>query len=178
METLHTGFIHKDSIGTQPVTAPVTSVNWVTVVNDSDCSPALRPEERGSGFPPMDHLPIESSTRTHFSIALPGFFVITAPDCMWWINKIPIAAGETAVDVGYCFPESYLRRADFKEVSEHYVRRWDQVIYEDDIFTEYQQRRLAGARQGRYADCEEVVHRLDNWILDRVLGEGLPSVAF
>ncbi len=171
METLHTDFIHTDSIGTQPVEAPATAGNWVTVVHESPHSPALRPEERELGFPAKESLPPEAANRTHFSIALPGFFVITAPDCMWWINKIPINATKTAVDVGYCFPAEHCRRADFDEVRNRYLRRWDQVIHEDDIFTEYQQRGLVAARPGRYADCEEVVHRLDNWILDRVLAE-------
>jgi phenylpropionate dioxygenase-like ring-hydroxylating dioxygenase large terminal subunit len=176
METLHTDFIHKESIGTQPVDAPITFGNWVTVVHNSPHSPALPPKERELGFPAMEHLPPDVATKTHFSIALPGFFVITAPDCMWWINKIPLSATETAVDVGYCFPEQYRDREDFVETSQRYVRRWDQVIHEDDIFTEYQQRGLVAARPGRYADSEEVVHRLDNWILDRVLGEELSEV--
>ncbi len=168
METLHTDFVHPDSIGSQPVELVQTSDNWVSVRHTSDISPALAPPDRHSGFPAREGLAPELRDTTYFSIVLPGFFVIAAPDVTWWINKSPISPTRTRVDVGYCFPPETVERDDFDTVVQLYIRRLDQVIGEDDRITEVQQKGIAFHRPGRYCEPESMVHRLDSWILDRM----------
>ncbi|SFP66399.1 aromatic ring-hydroxylating oxygenase subunit alpha [Amycolatopsis rubida] len=170
METLHTKHIHRGSIGEQPVVSPPTSGEWITVFHESDHTPALAPGERHLGFPATPGISGAANRGTHFSVLAPGFFLVTAPDCMWWIQKYPETPTRTRVDVGYCFPRASLDRPDYAEVSARYIRRWDQVVREDDWITEFQQRGLPGSTPGCYTPEEHVVHRLDNWILDRVLG--------
>ncbi|WP_415949980.1 aromatic ring-hydroxylating oxygenase subunit alpha [Streptomyces sp. KLOTTS4A1] len=169
METLHTKHIHRDSIGEQPVTLPVSEGNWIGVYHESEHTPALHPGERDQGFPHTSGLTGAAAKGAHFSILLPGFFLVTAQDVMWWIHKIPDSATRTRVRVGYSFPASTVERPDFSEVAKRYYKRLDQVIEEDDWITEYQQRGLKASAPGCYVSEEHVVHRLDNWILDQVL---------
>ncbi|WP_231390416.1 aromatic ring-hydroxylating dioxygenase subunit alpha [Nocardia sp. CNY236] len=170
METLHTKHIHRSSIGAQPVTSPLSEGNWIGVYHESEHTPALHPSERRTGFPHTRGLTGAASRGTHFSILLPGFFVVTAQDTMWWIHKIPESATRTRVRVGYSFPTSTTERTDFDELSKRYYKRLDQVIEEDDWITEHQQKGLNSSAPGCYLPEEHVVHRLDNWILDQVLG--------
>lgn len=170
METLHTKHIHRGSIGEQPVTVPSTKGEWIGVYHVSEHTPALHPGERDKGFPHTSGITGAAASGTHFSILLPGFFLVTAQDVMWWIQKVPDSPTRTRVRVGYSFPKSTVERPDFETVSKRYFERLDQVIYEDDVITEYQQKGLKGSVPGCYVPEEQVVHRLDNWILDRVLG--------
>ncbi|MGI5219712.1 aromatic ring-hydroxylating oxygenase subunit alpha [Nocardia sp. CA-290969] len=169
METLHTKHIHRGSIGEQPVTVSASAGNWIGVYHESDHTPALYPEERGTGFPHAKGLTGKAAKGTHFSILLPGFFLVTAQDVMWWIHKIPDSPTRTRVRVGYSFPASTIARPDFDEVSKRYYKRLDQVIEEDDWITEHQQKGLNSSAPGCYLPEEHVVHQLDNWILDQVL---------
>ncbi|MGW7411358.1 aromatic ring-hydroxylating oxygenase subunit alpha [Streptomyces sp. NPDC054863] len=171
METLHTKHIHRGSIGEQPVTSAASEGNWIGVYHESEHTPALHPGERDKGFPHTGGLTGAAAKGAHFSILLPGFFLVTAQDVMWWIHKIPDSASRTRVRVGCAFPASTLARPDFDEVSPRYHQRLKQVIAEDDWITEYQQKGLHASGPGCYLPEEHVVHRLDNWILDQVLDD-------
>ncbi len=170
METLHTPCIHRDSIGKQPVEILEGDGNWVGVFHRNIFSPALKPNLRGSGFPFTEGIYGEALNGTHFCIILPGFFIVTAQDCMWWIQKTPISENQVQVNVGYCFPEETLKHPDFNTISQLYIERWNQVIEEDDWITEYQQKGLNNNVSGVYTEKEKVVQHLDNIIVAKVLG--------
>jgi Rieske 2Fe-2S family protein len=176
METLHTKHIHRGSIGEQPVVAPGTRGQWVSVFNEAEHTPALPPGERHLGFPPVRGLQGQAARGTHFSVLFPGFFLVTAPDCMWWIHKLAEGPERTRVNVGYCFPRETTERDDFEEVAARYYHRWNQVVEEDDWITEFQHKGLPGSPPGCYTPHEAVVHRVDNWVLDKVVGPGMGGV--
>ncbi|MGN8160775.1 aromatic ring-hydroxylating oxygenase subunit alpha [Salinisphaera sp. SWV1] len=160
METLHTPHVHKSSIGEQPVEITHPNGHWIGVFNRSTQTVALAPEDRDSGFPfnPAAHgVGLEG---THFTIVFPGFFIVMAQDCMWWIQKTAISATEVEVDVSYCFPTETIKRADFPDILSRYMKRLDQVIKEDDDIVEYQQKGLNTHVSGRYTSQEAVVHSL------------------
>ncbi|MES1937135.1 aromatic ring-hydroxylating oxygenase subunit alpha [Salinisphaera hydrothermalis] len=160
METLHTPHVHRRSIGEQPVEITSSYGHWVGVFNRSDQTVALPPDQRDSGFPFNAAAHGAGLEGTHFSIVFPGFFIVMAPDCMWWIQKTPISATEVEVDVSYCFPTETIERSDFRDTLPRYVKRLDQVIEEDDDIVEYQQKGLNAYVSGRYTRQEAVVHAL------------------
>jgi hypothetical protein len=73
---------------------------------------------------------------------------------------------------GSLFPRSYLARPDFEELAANYYKRWDITTEEDIVASDRQQRGLQSpyAVPGRFSHREPLVHEIDNWILDRVLG--------
>lgn len=170
METLHTPCIHTDSIGKQPVETLKGLGEWVGVFNRNPNTPALKPALRGNGFPHTQGIYGEARNGTHFCVILPGFFIVTAQDCMWWIQKTPISENKIRVNVGYCFPEETLKREDFESIYKLYKKRWDQVIIEDDWITEYQYKGLNSRVSGTYTDQERVVQMFDQRILNKVVG--------
>lgn len=167
-ETLHTDFVHPSSIGTQTVSIPRTSKNWVTVIHDSESSPALAPGDEHFSLPPHPWLSPSLHSRTYFSVLLPGFFLITAPDVMWWINKSPISPSESRVSVGYAFAPEAMSSASFEDSYSRYRDRLDQVIREDDWITERQYEGIGGYIPGPFSTREAGVQNVDRWIMARL----------
>ena len=93
-------------------------------------------------------------------------------DCMWWLELHPQGPRETKLIIGSCFPEETVARADFDEVVKNYYRRWDTSIGEDNDVSQLQQLGLDSpfCRPGRFSHMEPLVHVIDNWVLDRVIG--------
>jgi hypothetical protein len=73
---------------------------------------------------------------------------------------------------GACFPKSRLDRPDFEEIAQNYYKRWDVTIEEDIQASEWQQRGVESplCRPGRFSHREPLVHEIDNWVLDQVIG--------
>jgi hypothetical protein len=73
---------------------------------------------------------------------------------------------------GACFPKSTVAREDFAELVERYFTRWDTTAHEDIEASERQQRGLQSpfSARGRFSHHEVLVHEIDNWVLDRVIG--------
>lgn len=172
METLHTNFIHSRSIGSQPVKPVAHDLNWFGVYHKNAQSPALFPGKRHLAFPPGNGITGSAAEGTHFCVILPGFFIVTAPEVMWWIQKTPISAKRTSINVGYAFHEETLARADFDVISQFYFERLNQVILEDDQICEYQLRGLENRIQGHYTPMEPVAAYFSNLIASRLQEAG------
>ena len=93
-------------------------------------------------------------------------------DCMWWLELHPVSAGRTKLIVGSCFPEETTKRDDFEELVGNYYERWNKSIVEDNDISDIQQIGLSSpfVQPGRFSYMEPLVHTIDNWVLDRVLG--------
>ncbi|WP_225884444.1 SRPBCC family protein [Halomonas elongata] len=114
----------------------------------------------------------EAKECTHFCVILPGFFIVTAPEVMWWIQKTPVSATRTRVNVGYAFHDETVARRDFKEVASHYFERLDQVVLEDDQICEYQLEGLRNRVQGHYTPVEPVASYFADLIEAKLLEAG------
>lgn len=171
METLHTPFVHPDSIGKQEVEEIDSKGQWMGVFYRSKYTAALKPDKKEFALPVNKEAYGEGLEGTHFCIIFPGFFVITSLDCMWWIQKIPVGPTETIIDVGYAFHESIIDTKEFSDKSSNYFDRLDQVIKEDDLIVQYQQKGLNKRSTGRYTDAENNVHKFDKKIIQIVLSK-------
>jgi Rieske 2Fe-2S family protein len=82
--------------------------------------------------------------------------------------------------VGSCFPKATTQRADFDEISANYYKRWDMTTQEDIDISVLQQQGLSTAlsRPGRLSEHEPLVHAIDNWVLDHVLGAAKRTRSF
>ncbi len=169
METLHTPHVHSRSIGKQLVDAIEPQGQWVGVFHRSPQAVALAPGRYDMGFPFAPDTYGEGRDGTHFCVIFSGFFIVTAPDCMWWVQKTPLDPICMEVDVGYFFPESIIDTSEFKEKRPRYFERLDQVIHEDDQIVKYQQRGLNDRVAGRYTTQEQVVHSLDKRLINVTL---------
>ncbi|MCC6470983.1 MAG: aromatic ring-hydroxylating dioxygenase subunit alpha, partial [Alphaproteobacteria bacterium] len=92
-------------------------------------------------------------------------------DGMWWVRSDPLGPERTRIVAGSCFPRKTRERNDFSEVVESYYKRLDITIPEDIKAAEDQQVGLRSPyyQPGRLSYLEQLVHTIDNWVLDRVL---------
>jgi hypothetical protein len=72
----------------------------------------------------------------------------------------------------FCFHKEICERPDFEKISPNYFKRFITVVEEDNAAMTQQFAGLISpfAKPGRFSDREILVHRIDNWVLDQVLG--------
>ena len=94
-------------------------------------------------------------------------------DCMWFKQMAPDGPHMVQYSAGFCFPRASVERPDFEQIVPNYHKRFDLVISEDNGIAEVQLQGLSNpfSRAGRFSSMEPLVHTIDNWVLDRVLGE-------
>jgi phenylpropionate dioxygenase-like ring-hydroxylating dioxygenase large terminal subunit len=125
------------------------------------------------GFPYIPTLEGDSAAGTYYILIYPSTMFGITFDCMWWLELHPLGADRSRLIVGSCFPEETVARDDFDELVENYYKRWEISIAEDNEISELQQVGLTSpfCRPGRFSHMEPLVHAIDNWVLDRVLGD-------
>ena len=126
-----------------------------------------------AGFPPIETLTGDSSLGSRFILIYPAAMLAIANDTMWCFEAHPQGPERTRLVLTSCFPAQRFERADFHSLAGNYFKRQDIVVREDNDISELQQRGLQSwhATPGRFCIKEKIVHALDNWVLDRVLGE-------
>jgi len=126
-----------------------------------------------AGFPTIESLAgRREAGGTSAPMIYPSTYLACTIDCAWYLELHPLGPERTKLIHGALFPRSRLTRPDFAEVAQNYYKRWDITIEEDIVASERQQRGLASpfVRPGRFSHREPLVHEIDNWVLDRVLG--------
>jgi phenylpropionate dioxygenase-like ring-hydroxylating dioxygenase large terminal subunit len=98
-------------------------------------------------------------------------------DCVWFKQMAPDGPGVVRYSAGFCFPKITVEQPAFEQIVPNYHKRFDLVISEDNGIAEVQLQGLSNplSRPGRFSTMEPLVHIIDNWILDRVVGP-LPAV--
>ncbi|MCK6454881.1 MAG: aromatic ring-hydroxylating dioxygenase subunit alpha [Alphaproteobacteria bacterium] len=170
MEEYHTGTVHRVSLGQQQGEAVATRGDWDALFIRQDTTIALMTGET-SPFPFVAGLPERHRSGTFFTMIYPSLQLACTQDCMWYLDFQPAGPERTKVTVGFCFPRATVARPDFAAVVERYYARWETSIGEDNAIGEVQQKGMrAEARPpGRLSWKEHHVHKLANWVLDRVL---------
>ncbi len=171
MEDYHAPTVHPLSIGRQVFPRQPSNGEYETTFFEHPKTVSVISTDTGPVFPHIKGLSGKAATGTYFTMIYPGFFLVTTLDSCWWINKIPIDVTNTAVDVGYCFPDYTVARKDFADISKRYIARWDKVIDEDNKICERHQSgiRSRWSLPGRLSFHEEVVNAMNKWVLNRVL---------
>jgi choline monooxygenase len=177
MEDYHTPTVHRKSIGLQKTLLEEGGTGaWDAIFMPAPQTIAVLPEDIADAFPPIAGLSGKPAGGTFFAVIYPSTFFATTQDCMWWLQEFPDGPGRTRVAIGSCFPRATVARPDFAAKVATYYRRWDKALPEDNAISERQQAGLASrfARPGRLSVHEPAVHRIANWVLDRVLDEEAP----
>ncbi len=132
-----------------------------------------------TGFATIPTLTGDSSVGSRFILIYPATMLAIASDVMWSFEAHPLGPARTRIVLSSCFPAEHFDRADFAEVAARYYKRQDIVVREDNDISVLQQRGLESmhAAAGRFSVKEKIVHALDNWVVDRVVGPATDTVA-
>ena len=174
MEEYHIATVHRQTIqkntpmDTHAPEAPQGS--YAILYSQHEGTMALLKGDRG--FPHIETLTGKAARGTYFIMVYPCTMFAFTTDCVWYLELRPQSPGRTTLIHGACFPKTTATRPDFPELAEAYYKRWDTTAQEDIRASEWQQRGLASplAARGRFSHREVLVHEIDNWVLDRVLG--------
>ena len=174
MESYHVPTVHQQTLQKQKRdhNPPIpTQGEYCGLFTRHTGSRALLPGAKG--FPYIENLSGLANEGTYYVLINPSTMFGLTYDCMWWLELHPISAGRTKLIVGSCFPESTTQRDDFAELVQNYYDRWNKSIVEDNDISDIQQIGLSSpfVRPGRFSYMEPLVHTIDNWVLDRVLGK-------
>jgi len=161
MEGYHIPTVHRASISRQkavnlPLETKRGEYQMIREVHDG--SRGLL--DGDAGFPPIPTVVGEEGRGSRFILIYPATMLAICNDTMWSFECHPLGPERTEVVLTSCFPRDVTARADFAE-----------LLPEDNDISEKQQLGLATmlARPGRLSPKERIVHKLDNWVLDRVL---------
>ena len=174
IEDYHTASVHRTTLGMQvaePPTPPPAG-NWDHIFLPGTQSVAVLPHEKPS-FSPIPGLEGKLAHGTNFTVIYPNTQFACAIDCMWWLTFAPKGPERCTASFGFCFPKSSVALPSFEEAVKKYYHRWDAGIAEDNGTGELQQAGLRSIlhKPGPMSWKEAVVHRIYNWVLDRVLDE-------
>ena len=171
MEDYHTGTVHKSTIKKQETTLLDTNGDWDAIHMPGNKTIAVLGGEE-KVFPHIPTLEGRAAKGTYFVVLYPNTFFAITFDCMWWIQAVPKTAGSCEIIIGSCFPKETVGLPDFDQIVNAYYRRWDKALPEDNEISEEQQIGLSSkfSRTGRFSWREPVVHLMDNWILDMIMG--------
>lgn len=174
MESYHVPTVHQQTLQKQKRdhNPPIpTKGEYCGLFTRHTGSRALLPGAKG--FPYIRTLEGLANEGTYYVLINPSTMFGLTYDCMWWLELHPISAGRTKLIVGSCFPEETTKRDDFEELVGNYYERWNKSIVEDNDISDIQQIGLSSpfVQPGRFSYMEPLVHTIDNWVLDRVLGQ-------
>ena len=177
-ESYHIGTVHRATIN-QYASAKAAGY-WVEkatgdyVVTFAQHEGSMALLKGAKGFPIIESLEgRREAGGTYAPLIYPSTYLACTIDCAWYLEMHPISPSKTYMVHGALFPRDRLDRPDFEEVAKNYYHRWDVTIEEDILASVRQQRGLETpfAPPGRFSHREPLVHEIDNWVVDRVIGD-------
>jgi phenylpropionate dioxygenase-like ring-hydroxylating dioxygenase large terminal subunit len=176
MEWLHHSTVHRKSILGRVASIERTPVcgnpgDYVLVQSRANgVSRAVMGSAKS--FPPVSTLKGRTREGSHYVLVYPFTMIGCDVDSIWYKQMIPEGPDKVRNIATYCFHKEICERPDFDEIAPNYYKRFTTVVEEDN---EAMIQQFAGllspfAQSGRFSDREILVHRIDNWILDQVLG--------
>jgi phenylpropionate dioxygenase-like ring-hydroxylating dioxygenase large terminal subunit len=172
MEEYHLPTVHKASISRLEMTHREEGGKgeYCIIVEEHEGTRAVLPGEQG--FPFIPTLTGAAAKGTQYVHIYPNLELAATKDCVFYVELHPLGTERTRLLLCSLFPQETIARPDFDAVVERYYRRLDKSAPEDFIITEVQQKGLRSplARPGRISLQEPLVHHIDNWVLDRVIG--------
>lgn len=176
MEAFHVPHVHRSSINRQrgsvknDRTFDSTEGNWVVMHKQHEGSRAVLVGDKG--FPALQQLQGKAALGTYYPLIFPSTMLGCTIDCMWFLEIHPLGATRMKLIVGSCFSRETKERDDFDEIAANYYKRWDITTREDIDISVVQQQGVSSplSRPGRLSEHEPLVHAIDNWVLDHVLG--------
>ena len=174
MEGYHIPTVHRATISAHKAVNtpedPAGRGQYSAIFEKHDGTLALLPGD--AGFPPLETLAGESARGSRFMLIYPMTMFALTIDAMWTFQCLPMGPEKTRVIHTSLFPKSRLSLPDFETLAANYYKRQDMVVKEDNDIAAIQQQGLRSplTTPGRFATKEKIVHALDNWVLDRVLG--------
>ncbi len=180
-ESYHIGTVHRKTINqyasAETSRYDVEPANGQYVITFAQHKGSMALLKGDPGFPKIETLTGKEAEGTYAPLVYPSTYFGCTIDTVWYLDVRPLGPRRMKLVHGACFPKTVAARPDFAEIAGSYYKRWDITIEEDIVACESQQKGVESpfCRPGRFCYREPLVHEIDNWVLDRVIGP--PSAA-
>jgi choline monooxygenase len=166
-ENYHAPTVHRKHM------TPGKPQNWEFHSGDSfDAMYSARSIVAYSGLPPIPGLSEKEAAGLYHIWLRPTLQIIVTSSYMKYRQYLPEGPEKLRLIENWSFPRTTVESAEFKEtVGPEYYDKYAEVIREDAVINPMIQKgmRSGSYRPGRYSLEEYVVHRIANYVLDRVL---------
>jgi phenylpropionate dioxygenase-like ring-hydroxylating dioxygenase large terminal subunit len=173
MEHLHLPTVHQKTIGgVQAIWEPVNGTPGNYAILRSKTTKSRATLSNDAAFDRIATLRGPAAEGAQYILIYPCTVIGADLDCMWFKQMLPEGPDVVRNVAAFCFTRASVERPDFEQVVQSYHKRFDLVIGEDNGIAEKQYAGLSNPlwKPGRFAATEPLVHTIDNWILDRVVG--------
>jgi choline monooxygenase len=173
LEHFHLPTVHQKTIGSvRAVWEPVNGAPGNFVILRSKTTGSRATLGNAASFENIPTLRGPAAEGAQYILIYPCTVIGADLDCMWFKQMLPEGPDTMRLVAGFCFTKTSVERPDFDEVVQNYHNRFELVMGEDNGIAETHLRGVLNplARPGRLASIEPLVHTIDNWILDRVVG--------
>lgn len=130
-----------------------------------------------SGLPMIEGLDENRQAGLYHIWVQPSLQIILTASYMKYRQYLPDGAGRVRLYENWTFPRTTVESPEFEQiVGPEYYHKYSQIIREDLGITPNVQKamRSGGFRPGRFSLEEYVVHRIGNYVLDKVVGPDDP----
>lgn len=126
-----------------------------------------------SGLPPVSGLSDKENCGLYHIWVKPSVQIILTSSYMKFRQYFPEGANKLRIFENWAFPKSTVERTDFGDiVGPAYYEKYSEIVREDLAINPVVQRgmRSGAFRPGRYSPEEFIVHRIANYVVDRLVG--------
>src|SRR5258708_13780760 len=174
LEHFHLPTVHQKTIGAvKAIWEPVDGAPGNFVILRSKANASRATLGNAKAFDRIATLRGPAAEGAQYILIYPCTVIGADLDSMWFKQMLPDGPDKVRLLASFCFTRQAFERHDFEEVVENYHRRFDLVMGEDNDIAETHYRGISNplARARRFSSIEPLVHTIDNWILDRVIGK-------
>lgn len=178
-ECYHCQFLHSQSwVPMYPTSSE--SIDFNAPFNDPDrgivgynlisAEEGASPTKTGRVLQPyLPNLTSEQRSRLVYVTVAPNLLVIAMPDKVKYFNWLPGGASKSQFAATWMYPESTLQLPDFEVKWKREVEDLAEVMREDEMAWNGTQAGMRSrfAPRGRYAPPEEVLVRLNHWLVEK-----------
>jgi choline monooxygenase len=175
MESYHAGFLHNKFL------SPDVDQAWKFLEAGGPYE-AMYSDKSIMNFgnlPPADRLNEKQKTGLYHVWLHPNTTIHVTSTYMTYRRYIPRGVNQMTIMYAWCFLPETIAHPDFETIAENYYKRSVDILSEDIAFIPKVQEGLSSSRwrPGRYSPTEAIVHKLGNYIVDRVAGDQLAAAA-
>lgn len=171
MESYHAGFLHKKFLSPDidqawkflPTKGPYEAMySDKSIMNFGNLPPAAGLNERQKAG--LYHVWLHPNTTIHVTSTY-----------MTYRRYIPRGVDRMTIMYAWCFLPETKAHPDFEKIAKDYYKRSVDILSEDIDFIPNVQEGLSSSlwRPGRYSPTESIVHKLGNYVADRIAGDQL-----
>jgi choline monooxygenase len=168
MESYHAGFVHSKFL------SPDVDQDWRFLETDGPFE-AMYSDKSIMSFghlPPIKGLTPKQEAGLFHIWLHPNTTIHVASTYMTFRRYLPRGVDKMQIIYNWCFLPETKQHPDFSEVRKSYYQRSEEILGEDIVYIPNVQSGLSSSRTrpGRYSPSEYIVHKLGNYVIDKVAG--------